>query len=122
MIETPQSIFSADGRVALPELVAHGRGRIVAAHFGTYDYTASMGITAAHQHMLHPACDFARHVMQVSLAGTGVWLSDGATNIMPVTPHRTPPAARSRQPSAPRTRQPCTARGACTPNTSVTRS
>ena len=90
MIETPQSIFSADGRVALPELVARGRGRIVAAHFGTYDYTASLGITAAHQHMLHPACDFARHVMQVSLAGTGVWLSDGATNIMPVPPHRAP--------------------------------
>jgi hypothetical protein len=38
--------------------------------------------------MLHPACDFARHVMQVSLGGTGVWLSDGATNIMPVAPHR----------------------------------
>jgi citrate lyase beta subunit len=91
MIETPQSIFSTDGRVAMPELVARGRGRIVAAHFGTYDYTASMGITAAHQHMLHPACDFARHVMQVSLAGTNVWLSDGATNIMPVAPHRTPP-------------------------------
>src|SRR5439155_2827868 len=29
-------------------------------------------------------CDFARHVMQVALAGTGLWLSDGATNIMPV--------------------------------------
>jgi citrate lyase beta subunit len=88
MIETPQSIFSPDGAVALPALVSRGRGRIVAAHFGTYDYTAACGITAAHQHMLHPACDFARHVMQVSLAGTGVWLSDGATNIMPVAPHR----------------------------------
>jgi hypothetical protein len=60
----------------------------VAAHFGTYDYTASCSITAAHQHMLHPACDFAKHMMQVSFAGTGIWLSDGATNIMPVAPHR----------------------------------
>jgi hypothetical protein len=34
--------------------------------------------------MAHPACDFAKHVMQASLAGTGVWLSDGATNVMPV--------------------------------------
>ena len=93
MIETPASVFSADGRVALPLLLLEGRGRIVAAHFGTYDYTASLGITAAHQHMLHPACDFARHVMQVSLAGTGVWLSDGATNIMPVAPHRAAPGA-----------------------------
>jgi citrate lyase beta subunit len=91
MVETPESIFSRDGRVALPELVARGNGRVTAAHFGTYDYTASLGITAAHQHMLHPVCDFAKHVMQLALAGTGVWLSDGATNIMPVAPHRAPP-------------------------------
>lgn len=54
------------------------------AHFGTYDYTASLNITAAHQRMDHPACDFARHILQVGLAGTGIWLSDGATNVMPV--------------------------------------
>jgi len=84
MIETTQSVFAADGAVALPRLIAEGRERIVAAHFGTYDYTAACGITAAHQHMLHPACDFARLVMQVSLAGTGIWLSDGATNVMPI--------------------------------------
>jgi citrate lyase beta subunit len=84
MVETTQSIVASDGTVALPRLIAAGRGRIVAAHFGTYDYTASCGITAAHQHMLHPACDFAKDVMQVTLAGTGLWLSDGATNVMPV--------------------------------------
>jgi citrate lyase beta subunit len=88
MIETPESVFSRDGRVALPEFIERGRGRITAAHMGTYDYTASMGITAAYQNMLHPSCDFAKHVMQVSLAGTGLWLSDGATNVMPVAPHR----------------------------------
>jgi len=84
MVETTQSIFGPDGSVALPKLVAAGGGRIVAAHFGTYDYTAACGITAAHQHMLHPVCDFAKQVMQVSLAGTGIWLSDGATNVMPL--------------------------------------
>jgi hypothetical protein len=63
-------------------------GRCRAAHFGTYDYTASCKITAAYQDMLHPACDFARDVMQVALAGTGIWISDGATNILPVEPHR----------------------------------
>jgi citrate lyase beta subunit len=84
MVETTQSIFATDGTVALPRLIAEGGGRIVAAHFGTYDYTAACGITAAHQHMLHPVCDFARHVMQVALGGTGIWLSDGATNIMPI--------------------------------------
>jgi citrate lyase beta subunit len=82
MIETPQSVF------LLPGMLEEARGRCVAAHFGTYDYTATLGITAANQHMLHPACDFARSMMQVSLAGTGVWLSDGATNIMPVPVHR----------------------------------
>ena len=84
MIETTQSVFAADGNVALPRLIAEGGGRIVAAHFGTYDYTAACSITAAHQHMLHPACDFAKSVMQVALAGTGIWLSDGATNVMPI--------------------------------------
>jgi citrate lyase beta subunit len=86
MVETTQSIFAPDGSVALPRLIAEGGGRIVAAHFGTYDYTAACSITAAHQHMLHPVCDFAKHVMQVALAGTGIWLSDGATNIMPLGP------------------------------------
>ena len=88
MVETPQSIIGMRGECALPLLVAAGDGRITAAHFGTYDYTASVNITAAHQRMRHPACDFAKHVMQVSLAGTGVWISDGSTTIMPVAPHR----------------------------------
>jgi citrate lyase beta subunit len=84
MVETTQSIVASDGTIALPRLITEGNGRIVAAHFGTYDYTAACGITAAHQHMLHPSCDFARRVMQVALAGTGIWLSDGATNVMPI--------------------------------------
>src|SRR6266852_4426499 len=88
MIETTQSIIKSDGRINLPLLLQAARGRCIAAHFGTYDYTASCSITAAHQHMMHPACDFAKQMMQVSFAGAGIWLSDGATNIMPVAPHR----------------------------------
>ncbi|HEX8141115.1 MAG TPA: hypothetical protein VF553_00865 [Pyrinomonadaceae bacterium] len=88
MVETTQSIINDLGQSSLPILLDAARGRCVAAHFGTYDYTASCSITAAHQHMLHPACDFARHMMQVAFGGTGIWLSDGATNIMPVAPHR----------------------------------
>lgn len=88
MVETTQSIINWRGESALPILLEAARGRCTAAHFGTYDYTANCQITAAHQHMTHPACDFARHVMQVALGGTGVWLSDGATNIMPVPAHR----------------------------------
>jgi len=88
MIETTQSIINSRGEINLPLMLDATRGRCVAAHFGTYDYTASCSITAAHQHMMHPSCDFAKHMMQVSFAGTGIWLSDGATNIMPVAPHR----------------------------------
>lgn len=91
MVETPPSILGESGAASLPSLVAAAAGRCSAAHFGTYDYTAACNITAAHQHMKHAACDFARHVMQVALAGTGVWLSDGATNVLPVPPHRAAP-------------------------------
>ena len=93
MVETTQSIYGEDGRLALPRLIEEGDGRIVTAHFGTYDYTAACGIIAAHQHMLNPACDFAKHMMQVALAGTGIWIADGATNVLPVPPHRASPDA-----------------------------
>ena len=88
MVETTQTIFDPQGRSMLPRLHRAAAGRLVSAHFGTYDYTANCDITAAHQKMRHPACDFAKHMMKVAFAGTGVALSDGATNIMPVAPHR----------------------------------
>ncbi|MBA3271255.1 MAG: phosphoenolpyruvate kinase [Acidobacteria bacterium] len=86
MIETPQSILGPDGTSPLRSFVEAGGGRVRGAHFGTYDYTALSGITASWQHMRHQACDFAKHMMQVALAQSGVFLSDGATNIMPVPP------------------------------------
>jgi citrate lyase beta subunit len=88
MIETTQSIVDVSGRLVLPALVRAAGGRCVGAHFGTYDYTAGYGITAAYQGMTHSACDFAKHMMKVALAGTGIALSDGATNVMPVPRHR----------------------------------
>ena len=88
MIETTQAILDEHGQSNLPKFLDAARGRAVAAHFGTYDYTASCNITASEQRMDHPACDFARHMMQVAYAATGLWLSDGATNIMPIPPHR----------------------------------
>jgi citrate lyase beta subunit len=88
MAETPQSIIDRDGRCPLLGFVEAACGRCSSVHFGVYDYTASVGITAAYQAMGHPACDFARTAMVVALAGTGVHISDGATNILPVGPHR----------------------------------
>jgi citrate lyase beta subunit len=84
MIETTQSILNERGESNLPRFLDAARGRAVAAHFGTYDYTASCNITAAEQRMDHPACDFARNMMQIAYAGTGLWLSDGATNVLPI--------------------------------------
>jgi len=91
MVETTQSIIGPDGQVALPHLIRAGRSRVRSCHFGTYDYTASCNVTAAYQTMGHPACDFATHTMQVALGGTGIWMSDGATTIMPVPVHRAKP-------------------------------
>jgi hypothetical protein len=87
MIETTQAILNEKGESTLTSLLDASAGRCVAAHFGTYDYTASCSITAAYQTMAHPACDFAKNMMQVAYAGTGIWLSDGATNVLPVPPH-----------------------------------
>ncbi|MDT0327410.1 DUF6986 family protein [Nocardiopsis lambiniae] len=83
-IETPQSILLPDGTVAVSRMITAGRGRVTALHYGTYDYSAACGITAAHQSLAHPVADHAKSVMQVAAAGTGVWLSDGGSNILPV--------------------------------------
>ena len=91
MIETTQALIGADGRSPLPGFLAACEGRCVGAHFGTYDFTASCNITAAYQAMEHPLCDLAKGMMMLAFAGTGIFLSDGATNIMPVGPHRAPP-------------------------------
>lgn len=91
MVETPQALVGAEGRLSLRSVVAAGKGRVVAAHLGAYDYTAALDVTAAHQTLRHPACDLARQLMQLSLAGTGVLLSDGATNVLPVGPHKASP-------------------------------
>ena len=86
MVETPRALLGPDGRCPLPALVAATRGRCVGVHFGVYDYSAALEIAPARQGLRHPACDHARHVMQMALAGTGVVLSAGSTNLLPVPP------------------------------------
>ena len=86
MVEMPQIIVDATGRCTIPALIDAGEGRISAAHFGTYDYTAGCGITAAYQLMRHEACQYALRTMQAALASTGVRMSDGSTTVLPVAP------------------------------------
>jgi citrate lyase beta subunit len=88
MVEATQIVMDEDGCNPLLRIIRASDGRCIAAHFGTYDYTASCGITAKYQTMSHPVCDFAHHMTKVALGGTGIFLSDGATNVMPIGPHR----------------------------------
>ena len=94
MVETPQIILDRQGTSLLPRVLDASDGRLRGAHFGTYDYTAGINITAAHQRMRHLVCDFAKHFMQVAFAGTDVWLSDGSTTVMPVPVHRAAPGEK----------------------------
>ena len=90
MVEATQTLVSPRGEVTLAHLLDASRGRLRGAHFGAYDYTASCDVAALDQSLAHPWCDHARHVMQLTLARTGVRLSDGATTLLPVAPHKNP--------------------------------
>jgi citrate lyase beta subunit len=83
-IETPQSILAADGTASVARMVHSGNGRVAGLHYGTYDYSAACGVASPYQSLDHAVADHAKAVMQVAAAGTGVRLSDGSTNVLPV--------------------------------------
>jgi citrate lyase beta subunit len=83
-VETPPAVLAADGTATVARLISAADGRLVGLHYGTYDYSAACGIGAAYQSLEHPAADHAKAVMQVAAAGTGVRLSDGSSNVLPV--------------------------------------
>ncbi|MCX6497548.1 MAG: aldolase [Arthrobacter sp.] len=83
-VETPQLILGPDGTSPLARLPHLFPGRISGLHYGTYDYSASLQISAEYQSLEHPVADFAKAVMQLAVAGTGIRLSDGSTNIIPI--------------------------------------
>lgn len=81
-VEAPQTVLFLQRS---PEAVLAGEGRLAAAHFGVFDYTAACGLPPHEQRLDHPACDHARHVMQTAFAGTGVELADGSLAAVPAT-------------------------------------
>lgn len=89
MVEHPRAIV-AGGRLCLGDLVDALEGRCVAAHFGSYDWSSSLGIAAIDQGLHHPSCDLGKMLAALALAGSGVRLSDGATTTLPIAPHRSP--------------------------------
>ncbi len=87
-IETSQSILAADGTAAVARMIDAAEGRATGLHYGTFDYSACVGVSPAYQASDHPAADHAKAVMQVAAAGTGVRVCDGSTNVLPVGPSR----------------------------------
>src|SRR5680860_264105 len=83
-VETPQLVLGPDGTSPVARLPRAVPGRISGLHYGTYDYSASLQIAAEYQSMEHPVADFAKEVMRLAVAGTGIRLSDGSTNVIPM--------------------------------------
>ncbi len=94
-VEIPQAVVGADGRATVAEAIHRGMPRLSALHYGTYDYSAAAGIVSAQQSLAHPVADHAKAVMQAAAAQTGVWISDGSTQVVPVgTPDTVAAAVR----------------------------
>jgi len=83
-IEVPQAIIAADGSSPIPRMIAACAGRCEGLHYGTYDFSAAMGVSGRFQALDHPLADAAKAVMQFAAAGTGARVSDGSTNVIPV--------------------------------------
>lgn len=88
MIETPEVLSNAEGRCLIRELVSACEGRCRGLHLGLYDFLSSLDVVSSAQSYLHPLADHLRSVTKVSVGGDQLWLSDGATNRIPVGPHR----------------------------------
>ena len=83
-VEMPQAVTGPDGTALVAPMLAAADGRCVGLHFGTYDYTAALGVAAGYQSLAHPAADHAKAVMQAAAAGTRAVVCDGSLNVLPV--------------------------------------
>jgi len=83
-VETPQTVLGSDGTVPVARMIHAAGARVSGLHFGTYDYTASLGILGAQQNLRHPVADFAKGLMMLAAAETGVRISDGSDNKVPI--------------------------------------
>jgi citrate lyase beta subunit len=86
-IETPPAVLGADGAATVARMLDAAEQRCLALVYGTYDYSAALGVAPAEQRSDHPVAEYAKAVMQVATANTGVRVSDGSSNILPVGDH-----------------------------------
>jgi len=77
----------SDGAATTARMLEVSEGRCLALVYGTYDYSAALGVSPAEQRSDHPVAEHAKAVMQVAAANTGVRVSDGSSNILPVGGH-----------------------------------
>jgi citrate lyase beta subunit len=83
-IELPAAVLGADGTATVARMITAANRRCIGLHYGTYDYSAALGITPAEQRADHPAAEHAKAVLQVAAAGRGVHVVDGSSNLLPV--------------------------------------
>ena len=83
-IELPEAVLGADGAAVAGHLIDAADGRCDGLHYGTYDYSAALGIDPAEQRADHPAAEFAKAVLAVAAAPRGVRIVDGSSNVLPV--------------------------------------
>lgn len=83
-VEMPQAVLGADGTATVAACVQAGDGRVEGLHYGTYDFSAALGVGPLDQALDHPLADHAKAVVQLAAAQTGVRVSDGSTNVLPV--------------------------------------
>jgi citrate lyase beta subunit len=86
-IETPAAVLGPDGTATVAPMLGVADGRCLALVYGTYDYSAALGVAPAEQRSDHPVAEHAKAVMQVAAANTGVRVCDGSSNILPVGDH-----------------------------------
>jgi hypothetical protein len=77
-------IETARGAQRVDELVAAAGSRAAGLHYGTYDYSAALGIAPDQQRADHPAAEHAKHLMALAGAAAGVPVCDGSSAILPV--------------------------------------
>jgi hypothetical protein len=82
-METPRQSSPSMVRCRWHSFFTEQRGGSALLHYGTYDCSASLGISAEYQSMEHPAATPNRLCGWRS-PGTGVRLSDGSSNVIPV--------------------------------------
>ena len=89
MVETPQSIFGADGRVVLPDLVRAGRGRCVVGALRDVRLHRRLRTSRRRASAWRTRRATSRSTScRCRSRARGSTLSDGATNVLPVGPPR----------------------------------